>query len=519
MLSARPFTDRLRRMALWHYLWISLVLSEILTAGINSIASIIWRGKVSSDLLLIGSVDAFAVSLMVTAVSLSIISRLYKKGKAAGSSYVKSREESREITDARKEELERNYDTQRVINSILKIGLEENVSLDELLERSLNLVLSIPWLAFENRGAIFTVDDDPELLVLKTHKGLHESLLKKCTEVKFGKCLCGRAASEQEIQFSSRLDERHEVRCDGITLHGHYCVPIISEGKTLGLINMYLKEGHRRRAEEDEFLTTIANTLSLIIQRKQMEDAKEKMQAQLHHSQKLEAVGILVEEIAHDFNNILTSIRGNIELAMMKIGEMNTIDDELKEVHHTTSLATDLTRQLLLFSRKHSPEPRQVDINTRIRDLVNMLSRVLGKNITIITELEPSLWKVKAASVNFEQVVMNLIINARDAMPGGGTIRIETENICIDKDFCKRCPHARQGDFVCITIQDTGTGMEKETIQNIFEPFFSTKGTGKGTGLGLYVVKKIIEQHKGWINVQSERGKGTTFRIYLPAAK
>lgn len=247
------------------------------------------------------------------------------------------------------------------------------------------------------------------------------------------------------------------------------------------------------------------------------EEEKKNLQNQLFQAQKLEAIGLLAGGVAHDFNNILTAIQGNVELVMLKIDETNPVQRELKQIHKAALRAANLTRQLLFFSRRHPQEFTTLRINGIISGLVEMLKRIIGEDITIVTELAPDLWAVKGDSGNIEQVLMNITANAKDAMPEGGKIIIKTENVILDQEYCRKNPEARPGRFVCISVADTGCGMKKEVIEHIFEPFFTTKEAGKGTGLGLSVVYGIVKQHEGWINVYSEPGEGSIFRIYLPA--
>ena len=246
---------------------------------------------------------------------------------------------------------------------------------------------------------------------------------------------------------------------------------------------------------------------------------KKKLEAQLLQAQKMEAIGILAGGVAHDFNNILQTIRGHTDLAMMKLDETDPLYRDLKQIDLSAGRAASLTRQLLLFSRRQQMEFTPINLNTMVENLLKMLHRLIGEDISIKTELDPELWTVQADAGTIEQVIMNLTVNARDAMPEGGEITVKTENVHVDKKYCKTYTYARPGKFVCLMIEDTGVGMDKETIQHIFDPFFSTKGPGKGTGLGLSVVYGIVKQHEGWINVysDSEPGQGSTLKVYLPA--
>ena len=258
-------------------------------------------------------------------------------------------------------------------------------------------------------------------------------------------------------------------------------------------------------------------TVRDITERKRAEYEKELIQARLSQSQKMEAIGRFAGGIAHDFNNILTSIRGNAELASEGVEEGTPLHSRLEGIVLSVLHASKLTRQLLLFSRGQPFELQPLRINDIIENMLKMVSRIIGEGYSISTDLYKELWPVKADEGNIEQVIMNLAINARDAMPDGGTLSIKTENLTVTDEDCMGLPEASPGRCVCITVADTGMGMKKEHINRIFEPFFTTKASGKGTGVGLAMVYGVIKQHGGWITVQSEPGKGTRFRIFLPA--
>ncbi|MEW5803296.1 MAG: PAS domain S-box protein [bacterium] len=269
--------------------------------------------------------------------------------------------------------------------------------------------------------------------------------------------------------------------------------------------------------EEGNFVGAIV-LVTDITGEKRIEEEKEKIQAQLLQSQKLEAIGILAGGVAHDFNNLLTTIQGYTSMALKKVDKADRLSRDLNQVQLAAGRAADLTRQLLLFSRKQPTKPSCFNLNVTVDNLLKMLHRLIGEDITIGIALEPALWPIRADEGNIEQVIMNLVINARDAMPRGGEVGIKTENRILDEKSARGIAEARPGRFICLSITDTGMGMDKETISRIFEPFFTTKGVGKGTGLGLSVVYGIIKQHEGWITIDSESGHGSVFRIYLPAA-
>ncbi|HHL40320.1 MAG TPA: hybrid sensor histidine kinase/response regulator [Deltaproteobacteria bacterium] len=255
-----------------------------------------------------------------------------------------------------------------------------------------------------------------------------------------------------------------------------------------------------------------------ITERKRAEQEKDAMRAQLLHAQKMDAVGTLAGGVAHDFNNLLTTIHGVAELMRARIGDGDPACQDLDTILKAARRAASLTKQLLIFSRKQPIEFAPVDLNGIVDDMLKMLGRLIGEDIAVETDLEPELWAVSADSGNMEQVIMNLAVNARDAMPEGGSIRIRTCNVKLDAASSRAIPYSRPGAFVCLRVEDTGRGMERSLLPRIFEPYFTTKEVGRGAGLGLSVVYGIVKRHNGWINVESEPGRGSLFSIYLPAS-
>jgi len=239
------------------------------------------------------------------------------------------------------------------------------------------------------------------------------------------------------------------------------------------------------------------------------------LEQQLRQSQKMEAVGRLAGGIAHDFNNLLMVISGYSEFLLERIGAEPELRAPAQEIAGAADRASSLTRQLLAFSRKQMLAPKMVNLNSVVTENLKMLTRMIGEDIDLVMVPTESLWPVRADSGQIEQVIMNLAINARDAMPSGGKLTIETSNVTLDEDYVRYHAPIRPGDYVMTAISDTGVGMDTETQSHIFEPFFTTKGP-KGTGLGLSTVYGIIKQSGGYIWVYSEVGKGTTFKIYLP---
>ncbi|MEN6603420.1 MAG: ATP-binding protein [Bryobacteraceae bacterium] len=254
-----------------------------------------------------------------------------------------------------------------------------------------------------------------------------------------------------------------------------------------------------------------------ITDRKEAEAERQLLQAQLAQAQKMESIGRLAGGVAHDFNNVLTVINGYSQLAAERAQHDPALHGLIEEIHKAGERAASLTRQLLAFSRKQVLKPEPVNLNGTIRDMQAMLRRLMGEDVELVTRLEENLDAAHADVGQMQQVLMNLVVNARDAMPNGGRLTIVTENADIGEPEKARCPAARAGKFVCLTVSDTGEGMSEEVRCHIFEPFFTTK-SGSGTGLGLATVYGAVERCGGWISVDSAPGKGSTFRVFLPCA-
>jgi two-component system, cell cycle sensor histidine kinase and response regulator CckA len=243
-----------------------------------------------------------------------------------------------------------------------------------------------------------------------------------------------------------------------------------------------------------------------------------KLEDQLRQAQKMEAVGRLAGGIAHDFNNLLTAIRGNAELMSHRVKQDPAMAAEVDEILHAADRAASLTRQLLAFSRKQVLQPVRLDLNEIVNGVARMARRLIGTEVQLKLKLAKTLAQVLADPAQVEQVLLNLIVNARDAMPNGGMITVQTADVRLDA----QAPEILQagiaaGQFVLLAVSDSGIGMDQATQARIFEPFFTTKETGRGTGLGLSTVYGIIRQTGGAITVHSERGQGASFRVYLPA--
>lgn len=266
-----------------------------------------------------------------------------------------------------------------------------------------------------------------------------------------------------------------------------------------------------------DFSKGIAAILEDLTLQKKAEAEREKLREELIQSQKMESIGRLAGGIAHDFNNLLTAIMGNAELAMRTTPEDEHLHAQLNIIKQAAKSAAELVGQLLAFSRKQIIDPKVVNLNTSIENMRKMLERIIGENIILRFNPQRNIHNLKIDITQMQQIIINLMANARDAMPDGGIVTIETANVVLDDSFGARHNYHLHGDHVMLAVSDNGSGISRDTMEHLFEPFYTTKEMGKGTGLGLSTVYGAVKQNNGVINVYSEEGKGTSFKIYFPA--
>lgn len=267
---------------------------------------------------------------------------------------------------------------------------------------------------------------------------------------------------------------------------------------------------------EDDASPVCRIVLTNITERKCAEENNIKLEAQYRQAQKMESVGRLAGGVAHDFNNKLTIILGYVEIVMEKVDKADSIFADLEEIRSAANHSADLTRQLLAFARKQPIVSIKLDLNDTVEGMLNMLRRLIGEDIHLAWQPKDDLWSVKMDPSQLDQILANLCVNARDAIGGVGNLTIATGNIVLDEVYCTDHLGFGPGEYVVLTVSDDGCGMDKETLSKIYEPFFTTKALGEGTGLGLAMVYGAVKQNNGFINVYSEPGLGTTFKIYLP---
>jgi PAS domain S-box-containing protein len=246
--------------------------------------------------------------------------------------------------------------------------------------------------------------------------------------------------------------------------------------------------------------------------------SRERLEGQLRQAQKMEALGRFAGGVAHDFNNLLTAIQGYTSLILMDLAPHDPHREDLEEIGKASERAAALTRQILAFSRRHVVEPTTIDLNQTIRDLERLVPRLIGEDVAVVFALDPALAPVRADPRQLEQVVLNLVVNARDAMPDGGRLTLETANDRVAESDPRASPDLPPGRYAVLTVSDTGTGMDPAIVPNIFDPFFTTKEPGRGTGLGLATVYGIVKQAGGHVEVETAPGAGASFRLYFPAA-
>ena len=306
-------------------------------------------------------------------------------------------------------------------------------------------------------------------------------------------------------------------------IHSSLVIPLISNDQVIGSLVLGSTKDQAYTDNELQLAQRVGNQISgaianaqFIADRDRMQKEARALEEELRQSQKMEAIAQLAGGIAHDFNNSLTLIKVCSQLALLELKEGDPVREKLQQIDESTQRSGDLARQLLTFSRREVTEKKVLDFNSLLTNLNKMLRRVIGEDIEIINKMTNDLGRVKADPGQMEQIIVNLSINARDAMPNGGKLVLETANVELDEEYARTHIQVKPGRYVMLSVSDTGQGMSPEIKKHIFEPFFSTKEAGKGTGLGLFVVYGIVQNHGGHIWVDSEPGAGTIFKMYLP---
>jgi len=427
-----------------------------------------------------------------------------------------------------------------VQNRVLELAIQNN-SLEETLDA---LVRTIEERSTTGMlGSVLLVDEEGKHLRHGAAPSLSESYNRAIDGIAIGPGVgsCGSAAYTRKPVYVAdiAIDPRWADFRDLALSHGLracWSTPILSsQGAVLGTFALYYREPRDPPSEDLEVVDFVTRSVALVIERKRAEQAlrqlnetlegrvaeaiaeREAAAEALRQAQKMEAVGQLTGGIAHDFNNLLTIITGNLDIIDRSLGK-----DEVRvrraagHARKGAERAASLTQRLLAFSRRQPLAPKPIDVDRLVLGMSDLLNRALGETIRLETITTPGLWRVEADPNQLENSLLNLAVNARDAMPGGGKLTIETANAHLDESYAAAHTGVAQGNYVVIAVSDTGVGMSKETLERVFEPFFTTKEVGRGTGLGLSMVYGFVKQSGGHVKVYSEEGQGTTVKIYLP---
>ncbi|MEW6219456.1 MAG: PAS domain S-box protein [Thermodesulfobacteriota bacterium] len=414
----------------------------------------------------------------------------------------------RDITEKKKAaaRLERDYHMQRATSAVLKIALEPTPLADQL-QRILEHILSVPQLALEKKGAIYIVDRSEQALVLKAHQGFSESALVPCRQVPLGECLCGKAAQSCAMVFSECADDRHEILYGGAFPHGHYCIPILQGPESVGLINVFVREGHRYHEAEDQFLSVIADTLAGVLRHHRAEAEKKELVERLAASEKMAALGRWTSNFAHEIRNPLTAVGGLTRRLAKKVAASSEETTYIERILEEVGRLEVVLSNMLAYARSYRIPEEEHDLGVMLAHLLEQLAgtcRAQGIRVQADLDVVPAIHIDRQLA---EKILANLLANAIEAMPQGGVLKVASTLRSI-----------AAGNFVVIRIQDTGEGIAEENLPLVFEPFFTTKPGKKRTGLGLASTKKIIEAHGGAISVQSRAGEGTLVTLTFPVA-
>ena len=395
------------------------------------------------------------------------------------------------------------------------MALSQGDSLESILQRCADAMVTHLGAAL---ARIWTINPGEKVLELRASAGIYTHVDGPHGRVPVGELKIGLIArdmvamSTNDILSDSRIHEPEWAMRHGLTsFAGH---PLVVADRVIGVVGMFAR--HPLTDVALKGLGSLADAVAVGVHRKVVEEERHALEAQLRQAQKMEAVGRLAGGIAHDFNNLLSVILSYGEMILSDLRAGDPLRRDVKEIHAAATRAAALTRQLLMFSRQQPIEPEVLDLNDLLSSMDRMLGRLVGEDVQIVSIVEASSSRVLVDPGTMEQVIMNLVLNSRDAMPTGGKLTLEVANVVLDEAHVKDHLGAKPGPYVMLSVTDTGTGMDKATLARVFEPFFTTKEKGKGTGLGLSTVFGIVQESGGYTRASSELGQGTTVTVHLP---